>query len=37
MVLFSGDGDFEWAIEFLRLKSIYIIVVFIEGMIVREL
>lgn len=35
--MFSGDGDFERVIELLCFKNIYIIVVLIEGMIVREL
>ncbi|MDF5719718.1 MAG: NYN domain-containing protein [Rhizonema sp. PD37] len=37
VVLFSGDGDFERAIELLRGKSTYITVVSTEGMIAREL
>ncbi len=37
VVLFSGDGDFERAIELLRSKSTYITVVSTEGMIAREL
>jgi uncharacterized LabA/DUF88 family protein len=36
-VLFSGDGDFERAIEFLRCKNTHITVVSTEGMIAREL
>ena len=35
--LFSGDGDFERAIEFLRCKNTHITVVSTEGMIAREL
>ncbi|MGF1602344.1 MAG: NYN domain-containing protein [Thermosynechococcaceae cyanobacterium] len=37
VILFSGDGDFERAIELLRSKSTYITVVSTEGMIAREL
>lgn len=37
VVLFSGDGDFERAVELLRSKSTYITVVSTEGMIAREL
>ncbi|MGB3404843.1 MAG: NYN domain-containing protein [Microcoleaceae cyanobacterium] len=37
VVLFSGDGDFERAIELLRSKNTYITVVSTEGMIAREL
>lgn len=37
VVLFSGDGDFERAIELLRSKSTHITVVSTEGMIAREL
>ncbi|WP_245404902.1 NYN domain-containing protein [Leptolyngbya sp. Cla-17] len=37
VILFSGDGDFERAIELLRGKSTHIIVVSTEGMIAREL
>ena len=37
VVLFSGDGDFERAIELLRSKSTQITVVSTEGMIAREL
>jgi uncharacterized LabA/DUF88 family protein len=37
VVLFSGDGDFERAIEFLRCKNTHITVVSTEGMIAREL
>ncbi|MFN3679730.1 NYN domain-containing protein [Thermosynechococcus sp.] len=37
MVLFSGDGDFERAIELLRSKNTHITVVSTEGMIAREL
>lgn len=37
VVLFSGDGDFERAIELLRSKSTYITVVSTDGMIAREL
>ncbi|MBO1348144.1 MAG: NYN domain-containing protein [Hormoscilla sp. GUM202] len=37
MILFSGDGDFERAIELLRSKSTHITVVSTEGMIAREL
>ncbi|MBD6615014.1 NYN domain-containing protein [Nostoc sp. B(2019)] len=37
VVLFSGDGDFERAIELLRGKNTYITVVSTEGMIAREL
>ncbi|WP_017315897.1 LabA-like NYN domain-containing protein [Mastigocladopsis repens] len=37
VVLFSGDGDFERAIELLRSKSTNITVVSTEGMIAREL
>jgi uncharacterized LabA/DUF88 family protein len=37
VILFSGDGDFERAIEFLRCKSTHITVVSTEGMIAREL
>ena len=35
--LFSGDGDFERAIELLRSKNTHITVVSTEGMIAREL
>ena len=37
VVLFSGDGDFERAVELLRSKNTHIIVVSTEGMIAREL
>jgi uncharacterized LabA/DUF88 family protein len=37
VVLFSGDGDFERAIEMLRSKNTHITVVSTEGMIAREL
>jgi uncharacterized LabA/DUF88 family protein len=37
VVLFSGDGDFERAIELLRSKNTHITVVSTEGMIAREL
>nr|WP_283754059.1 NYN domain-containing protein [Roseofilum acuticapitatum] len=37
VILFSGDGDFERAIELLRSKSTHITVVSTEGMIAREL
>lgn len=37
VVLFSGDGDFERAIELLRSKNTHIMVVSTEGMIAREL
>lgn len=37
VILFSGDGDFERAIELLRGKSTHITVVSTEGMIAREL
>lgn len=37
MILFSGDGDFERAIELLRSKNTFITVVSTEGMIAREL
>ena len=37
VVLFSGDGDFEMAIELLRSKNTHITVVSTEGMIAREL
>ncbi|MGF1513398.1 MAG: NYN domain-containing protein [Elainellaceae cyanobacterium] len=37
VVLFSGDGDFERAVELLRSKSTHITVVSTEGMIAREL
>lgn len=37
VILFSGDGDFERAIELLRSKSTHIVVVSTEGMIAREL
>jgi uncharacterized LabA/DUF88 family protein len=37
VILFSGDGDFERAIEFLRCKNTHITVVSTEGMIAREL
>ncbi|MGF1494276.1 MAG: NYN domain-containing protein [Microcoleaceae cyanobacterium] len=37
VVLFSGDGDFERAIELLRSKGTHITVVSTEGMIAREL
>ncbi len=36
-VLFSGDGDFERAIELLRSKQTHITVVSTDGMIAREL
>lgn len=35
--LFSGDGDFERAIELLRSKNTHITVISTEGMIAREL
>jgi uncharacterized LabA/DUF88 family protein len=35
--LFSGDGDFERAVELLRSKNTLITVVSTEGMIAREL
>jgi len=37
VILFSGDGDFERAIELLRSKSTHITVVSTDGMIAREL
>jgi uncharacterized LabA/DUF88 family protein len=37
VILFSGDGDFERAIELLRSKNTNITVVSTEGMIAREL
>ena len=37
IILFSGDGDFERAIELLRSKNTHITVVSTEGMIAREL
>jgi len=37
IVLFSGDGDFERAIELLRSKNTHITIVSTEGMIAREL
>ncbi|NJK41010.1 MAG: NYN domain-containing protein [Acaryochloridaceae cyanobacterium SU_2_1] len=37
VILLSGDGDFERAIELLRSKNTHIIVVSTEGMIAREL
>lgn len=37
VVLFSGDGDFERAIELLRSKNTHVTVVSTEGMIAREL
>jgi uncharacterized LabA/DUF88 family protein len=37
VILFSGDGDFERAIELLRSKNTHITVVSTEGMISREL
>ncbi|NEQ35076.1 MAG: NYN domain-containing protein [Okeania sp. SIO3I5] len=37
VVLFSGDGDFERAIELLRSKNTHITIVSTEGMIAREL
>lgn len=37
VILFSGDGDFERAIELLRSKSTHITVISTEGMIAREL
>lgn len=37
VILFSGDGDFERAIELLRSKNTHITVVSTEGMIAREL
>jgi len=37
VVLFSGDGDFERAVELLRSKSTHITVVSTDGMIAREL
>ncbi len=37
VVLFSGDSDFERAIELLRSKNTHITVVSTEGMIAREL
>ena len=36
VILFSGDGDFERAIELLRSKDTHITVVSTEGMIARE-
>jgi uncharacterized LabA/DUF88 family protein len=37
MVLFSGDGDFERALELVRAKNTHVTVVSTEGMIAREL
>lgn len=37
VILLSGDGDFERAIELLRSKNTHITVVSTEGMIAREL
>lgn len=37
IILFSGDGDFERAVELLRSKNTLITVVSTEGMIAREL
>ncbi len=37
VILFSGDGDFERAVELLRSKNTLITVVSTEGMIAREL
>ncbi|NJN31810.1 MAG: NYN domain-containing protein [Synechococcales cyanobacterium RM1_1_8] len=37
VILFSGDGDFERAIELLRSKNTHITVISTEGMIAREL
>ena len=37
VVLLSGDGDFERAIELLRSKNTHITVISTEGMIAREL
>ncbi len=37
VILFSGDGDFERAVELLRSKNTHITVVSTEGMIAREL
>lgn len=37
VVLFSGDGDFERAVELLRGRKTHITVVSTEGMIAREL
>jgi uncharacterized LabA/DUF88 family protein len=37
MVLFSGDGDFERALELVRAKNTHVTVVSTEGMISREL
>ena len=37
VVLFSGDGDFERAIELLRSKNTHITVISTDGMIAREL
>jgi uncharacterized LabA/DUF88 family protein len=37
VVLFSGDGDFERAIELLRSKNTHITVISTEGMVAREL
>jgi uncharacterized LabA/DUF88 family protein len=37
VILFSGDGDFERAIELLRSKNTHITVVSTEGMIAKEL
>ncbi len=37
VILFSGDGDFDRAVELLRSKNTHIIVVSTEGMIAREL
>ena len=37
VILFSGDGDFERAIELLRSRNTHITVVSTDGMIAREL
>jgi uncharacterized LabA/DUF88 family protein len=37
VILFSGDGDFDRAVELLRSKNTHITVVSTEGMIAREL
>lgn len=37
LVLFSGDGDFERALELVRAKNTHVTVVSTEGMIAREL
>ncbi len=37
VILFSGDGDFERAVELLRARNTHITVVSTEGMIAREL